>query len=235
MIRRAYNPVVVTATAKAAENNDFDLYVVNDILDSSVTVTISVELVPWIADGRKRSLWTSESTVVSADSSLGVYETAIDSALSTFDCTRQTCYVKTTSSAVVDSTGATLDLYPSFTFLSYVKDAVLVTPSAIVIGNINSVSDTEISFTVSVDATSPFLFLELQDATSEKSTSTSGVFGSNAGWFSDNNFVAEANVVYSLTYTSYKSGLDVKSFQSRIQGRVLQSAYSCDAASVVIA
>jgi hypothetical protein len=53
------------------------------------------------------------------------------------------------------------------------------------------VSARKVSFTVSVDKTSPFLFFELSDKQVEQDL-LSNVFGSNAGWFSDNNFVAQA-------------------------------------------
>jgi len=35
------------------------------------------------------------------------------------------------------------------------------------------------------------------------------VYGSNAGWFSDNNFVAEGGRVYSIVYNSFSSGISV--------------------------
>lgn len=40
--------------------------------------------------------------------------------------------------------------------------------------------------------TSPFLFMELLDLKSAASDLLGPVFGANAGWFSDNNFVIEA-------------------------------------------
>ena len=35
------------------------------------------------------------------------------------------------------------------------------------------------------------------------------VYGSNAGWFSDNNFVAEGGRVYSIVYSSFSTDISV--------------------------
>ena len=52
------------------------------------------------------------------------------------------------------------------------------------------------------------------------------VFGSNAGWFSDNNFLAEAGQTYTIDYESFSSSISVAEFQTRLTSRVLQSIYS---------
>jgi hypothetical protein len=51
------------------------------------------------------------------------------------------------------------------------------------------------------------------------------VFGANAGWFSDNNFLAEGGKVYHLHYESFVSELTVEEFSSRLSARVLQNIY----------
>jgi hypothetical protein len=38
------------------------------------------------------------------------------------------------------------------------------------------------------------------------------VYGSNAGWFSDNNFVAEGGRTYTIEYSSFKFDIDVEDF-----------------------
>ena len=52
------------------------------------------------------------------------------------------------------------------------------------------------------------------------------VFGSNAGWFSDNNFLAEQGQVYTIDYESFSAPISVKDFQARLTTRVLQSIYN---------
>ena len=52
------------------------------------------------------------------------------------------------------------------------------------------------------------------------------VFGSNAGWFSDNNFLAEKGQVYTIDYESFSTPITVEDFQTRLTMRVLQSIYS---------
>lgn len=100
-----------------------------------------------------------------------------------------------------------------------------------------AISTHEIQFTVSVNGTSPFLFLELRDELEsahdkkkkeQTSTMSAEIFGANAGWFSDNNFVAEVGQSYELKYTSYSAQLDIATFNARIQARALQHAYKCD-------
>jgi len=38
------------------------------------------------------------------------------------------------------------------------------------------------------------------------------VFGSNAGWFSDNNFLAEAGQTYTIDYESFSSPVSITEF-----------------------
>ncbi len=58
-----------------------------------------------------------------------------------------------------------------------------------------------------VSELSLFLFMELAD--SKVKDSFDVVYGSNAGWFSDNNFIAEAGHVYKISYTSFKTKITV--------------------------
>jgi hypothetical protein len=85
-----------------------------------------------------------------------------------------------------------------------------------------------ISFTISANLTSPFLFLELNNNYESESTSETMGVNANAGWFSDNNFLALANEVYHITYTSVEA-IDTKLFQQELQVRSLQSVVTtCD-------
>lgn len=51
------------------------------------------------------------------------------------------------------------------------------------------------------------------------------MFGSNAGWFSENNFVAEAGRMYTIIYTSFSSDISIEEIQQRLHSRVLQNLY----------
>jgi diphthamide biosynthesis methyltransferase len=51
------------------------------------------------------------------------------------------------------------------------------------------------------------------------------VFGSNAGWFSENNFVAEADRIYTIIYTSFSNDISIQELQQRLHTRVLQNLY----------
>lgn len=52
----------------------------------------------------------------------------------------------------------------------------------------------------------------------------------NAGWFNDNNFLAEAGMSYTIRYTSYDHVLpgDVEMFKKALNVRVLQQIGTCD-------
>jgi hypothetical protein len=60
--------------------------------------------------------------------------------------------------------------------------------------------------------------MELADAEYKNPTK---VFESNAGWFSDNNFLAEGGKVYHLHYESFVIPITVEEFEKRFAARVL--------------
>jgi hypothetical protein len=80
-------------------------------------------------------------------------------------------------------------------FLTAIKEASLAQRSQISTRNFQQVNKKSVQFEILVSETSPFLFMELADSESNEEFK---VFGSNAGWFSDNNFLAEANKVYTI-------------------------------------
>ena len=88
-----------------------------------------------------------------------------------------------------------------------IKDASLSTSAVVSVSNFNQVSPRQVSFDIQTDETSPFLFMELAD--NEVKDSFDIVYGSNAGWFSDNNFVAEGGRVYSIVYSSFSTDISV--------------------------
>ena len=107
-------------------------------------------------------------------------------------------------------------------FLTAIKEANLAQTSKISTQNFKQVSEKSVQFDISVSETSPFLFMELADLESNEEFK---VFGNNAGWFSDNNFLAEANKVYTIQYDSFSSKISVEDLQARLQVRVLQNIY----------
>lgn len=103
------------------------------------------------------------------------------------------------------------------------KDAQLVANPVITTSNFVQVNEKIVRFNINVSETSPFLFMELKDT---ETAEPFKVFGSNAGWFSDNNFVAEKGQTYTIDYESFSSPISVDDFQTRLTSRVLQSIYS---------
>jgi len=120
---------------------------------------------------------------------------------------------------------------PYISFLAPMKDILLSRAAAVTIGRVAQVTPYIVSFQLSVNATSPFLLMELTDEASTAAGAGggggAGVYKENAGWFSDNNFIAEQDKEYSLSYTSYRDPISVVLFQQRLQARVLQHAYDC--------
>jgi hypothetical protein len=140
-------------------------------------------------------------------------------------CTVNSCYARTVTAATGSSSGTVVP--PSVAFLAPIKDAQLPARPEITISNLAQVDAHTVSFDVAASATSPFLFLEVNNAAREEGVSTTGVNGAAAGWFSDNNFLAEKGHVYRLTYTSYSVTTSVETFSAQVQARALQHAYNC--------
>jgi hypothetical protein len=152
-------------------------------------------------------------------------------------CSAETCYIKAQVIPLNPVVDIALTTYPSYTFLSTMINAKLDSNPSFTVENF-VLEGNQMHFSLRSDVTAPFMFLEL--ANQEKtdlSATTKGVYTHYyAGWFSDNNFVAEANVEYALTYTFAASSaepsasdamLTVSQFQSLMKIRSLQSVYEC--------
>ena len=85
------------------------------------------------------------------------------------------------------------------------KTASLVSPVTVTLSDFVQVSPSELQFSVRASETSPHLWLENTEST--------------RGWFSDNNFVAEKDREYTLTYKAFDEGEQVR--ESDINVRVL--------------
>jgi beta-mannosidase len=236
-IKRAYSPLVVTMsvnlTAPAALKaslvkedgaaQKISVYAVSDLANSPpTTMTVSLQLVRWAGSAAPYTVWSSDAAVVAGGSSVLLTEVDITTDLMTAaGCTVNSCYARTVTAV----TGSAATVPPSVAFLAPIKDAELAGRPQITISNLAQVDAHTVSFDVSASVTSPFLFLEVNNASREQSSS--GVNGAAAGWFSDNNFLAEKGQVYRLTYTSYSVDTSVETFSAQVQARALQHAYNC--------
>jgi len=111
------------------------------------------------------------------------------------------------ATGVVDDTNLTL--FESNLWLTEIKNVDLAKFAKIKAGNFTQLDLYKIAFDIQVNETSPFLLMELADAEFKNPTK---VFEANAGWFSDNNFLAEGGKVYHLQYESFVSELTVEEF-----------------------
>lgn len=253
-IRRAYAPVVVTTAvnftasapskpqqpAKVGDNTgvarSVAVYAVSDLAPSQTsTLLVSLQLVHWDGDrngATPHTVWSSPSAQVSGGTTVKLTEVAITSALLTqAGCTVDTCYARTVTAEVTPSSAAAAAaIPPSVAFLAPIKNAQLPRRPEITLSHLAQVDSHTVSFDVTVSATSPFLFLELNNLDSAKAepVTATGVNGAAAGWFSDNSFVAEMGATYRLTYTSFRDALSVADFKAQVQARALQHAYDCE-------
>jgi hypothetical protein len=241
-IRRAFSPLAVTFSSlvNSSDNEGDDtsldklsLFVVNDNLENMV-LHITVDVVTWKS--------AQATTVFSEDVSapmLFAFPVIQDASISTYlnmaKCSREECYIRSTSVIVgKNENGDGMIIYPSYAFLTNMKSAAFsMDDPGITVADVTIVSDKEVTFTVAVALTSPFLFFEMDDIeNATKAGGQSNVFGPNAGWFSDNNFLAEAHKKYTVKYTSFTSSMTLELFQSSLRARTLQFAYNCDTHSI---
>ena len=258
----SFSGVARSMNSTATASTTVSLWVIND-RPESVTVHVSVWLEFWQSTDRQMPssqdsnlVWTSASShnEVSPSSSMQLTSLDVsDAQLSKYGCTVQTCYLKAkmekvstrrirsgsgnvndNSKRVISST--TSPIVPdAFFWLTSLKDANLATHPVIQITDFHALSSTVISFSISVDVTSPFLWLELRGNQNEKHEQENitqydniGVYGKFAGFFSDNGFLAEANQVYKLQYTQHRessaSFISESAFKRHLFARVLQNA-----------
>lgn len=138
-----------------------------------------------------------------------------------YGCTAATCFLKVSAEVFRPSPPGDeyatplapmpLTVPPSYFFLRPIKTADLDLSVAISVANVVEVSSGVFDFDVSVNASSPFLFLEIGNsaediAAHKENPAQPGVYrGPASGWFNDNNFVAEAGVVYRMRYSQYQA------------------------------
>lgn len=119
-------------------------------------------------------------------------------------------------------------MFPVYHFLTPIKLARLATYPLIVLDGFKALSDRIIEFRVSVNVTSPFLWMEydpsqIHGASSQDPSPYADIYNINAGWFSNNNFLAEGQTYYTITYASYSQELpSIDAFKKALNVRVLQ-------------
>lgn len=238
-VRRNFSPLLLSSLSKQVDDHtkSIDVFVVNDIYNSALELNVVVELVSW-ADSSKfvelfSTIVTSKFGASSAVKSVLLTSTDLEK----ISCTFTSCYLRSRGSVISAnklSSGDKLRLDETDVhLLNYLplatwKEIALEADVAIQTSNFKRISATDVSFDLSLNVTSPFLFLELKNSpVSFASYKTAGVYKNNAGWFSDNNFLAEAGRVYHLEYHSHQPIMSVDDFRARLQARVLQHTQSC--------
>jgi hypothetical protein len=217
-------------------------YVVNDLISSSAALNahVTVTLEPWsTATGQTSKVVASvEVSAVAGASTLAVHAflPADDSKLQAmYGCSVSSCFLKATAT-VTSGLPEDAVVYPHYTWLTPIKNANLDSNNFnIEITNITQSSHNTFAFTVTSSQTAPFLWLDLDTQALKLPASAGQGLSTYGGWFSDNNFVAEANVNYVLTYTAFHNTnketvypqLTLDVFSSSLRARALQSLYSC--------
>lgn len=239
MIRRAFEPVVVTFQGIQTDPSSVKLFAVSDLPSSATTaLVVTVTIERWVAGAAPAAvpvatIWTG-SISSRGGSSTAVKNLGLPSDASSFNkqygCLPSQCFLKATTDNPL--------VKPSYFFLSTIKNAQLDHTAAITVSNVAKTKPGVFTFDVSVSAAAPFLFLELaeQDPGDDRAADPAapGIYSnSGAGWFSDNAFLAEAGVTYSLSYSIFVphgaaapvADMSLADFQRRLQSRVLQDTY----------
>lgn len=224
-VKRSYAPVVLTPSGKP-QGQTFEVWSVNDVMQE-VHVAYSAYLVPWKATSTltKEQLIGSDSVTLSAGSSRALREFDIDALLRlSGGCTRASCVVVIVGhydDQDAASTATYVAIPQSAFYLDTFNNASLASNPAFAVSGVQQQCPHSVSFTISTNATSPFLFLELNNNDEAPASLDKGV-NAKAGWFSDNNFLALAGQEYSLTYWSAQE-VDAEVFRQQLQVRSLQS------------
>ena len=194
---------------------------------------------PWASTGAPILLSSATVEAVAGSSVVAVHTsipTSDANMLAAYGVTSSQSYLKAT---IVPSDNDTKDtLYPHHAWLTPIKDAQLDSSNIEirVTQTPTQISDNVFAFAVVSSVTAPFLWLDLDVPLSSNTTSSHGNRGVTnfAGWFSDNNFLAEAGVEYQLTYTVYHANntndhtfapLSLETFTSSLRVRALQTIY----------
>jgi beta-mannosidase len=220
-VRRAFNNLVISSNVDL-ESQFVSFNVVNDV-QQALKVQVTLTLQAWSSASIHDVVYSAEY-VVGPASSTSVWTTTVSDILAkSTSCTPETCYVK----ATVEDVNHEVHTFPYYTFLQTMAMTELEANPKFILGNFKEVDENNYQFTLSSSNAAPFTLLELKNA--EGTEGSNGVFGNiYAGWFSDNTFLAEAAVEYTLTYTTAQRGLSLDLFRSLLTVRALQHCYVCN-------
>ncbi len=244
-MKRAYNDLSVvmfgrtpTFPIKAAESLSVAVWVINDLPSmpgaEAEDMEVVVSLLPWLGVASPVELWRGDVRSARGSSKQATeISLSIENKLySQSGCSFGSCVLKATlASKKYHEPQFQLEFSPTYFFLTPIKNAALDSSVSVKLTEITQLSAHEFECVVTTSATSPFLFLELNNMIGvEPGVGANTKLGvtTAAGWFSDNNFVAEANVPYRIQYTAFHSdSLTLKQFESSLQVRTLQDVYRC--------
>ena len=241
-IKNVFSPLLLSfnidlCAEKATEcEPNIELFVINDYLND-ISTDITVELHSWDATVQY-TLW-NKSIVSDGNKATKIFSLGLTSTyLELSGCiSLKNCYVQ--AKLVLNENSGPINNKPIIGFLTSIKEANLVPTPRIQFSDFqvveNNKSKLQISFCVTATHSSPFLFMELRDDDSDEHNNNAeqkGIFGKNSGWFSDNNFLIQKDILYNISYTYFvwpqhlSSAQLLESFEKRITARVLQDTYS---------
>jgi beta-mannosidase len=246
-VKRVFSEVSISFLGLPQEDEVLVFGVNDRLVDTQVTY--SLYLVPWslsqnpfappaagdaAAEGNPFLLPLPNSKILlPAGSSQEITKLSITSlfnSLPALNCSRTSCFLYLTATATAEtSTAPSIPSVPYF--LDTFKNLNLTTKPNIRTTEFQHISPTTIQFLLEVDLVSPFLFMELTGSNAlVENPAGKGVNNVNAGWFSDNNFLALPGVQYRITYTSFEeiaaTGDDddlLEKWKQKLQIRSLQN------------
>lgn len=231
-VKRVFTEVS-TSFLGLPNEDEVRVYGVNDLLVDA-QVIYSLYLAPWslsqdlfAAENNPFLLSTSKITLPAGSSQeiAKLSVTSLFTSLPSLNCSRTTCFLYLKSDgALLTESPTTLSIPSVPYFLDTFKNLNLIQKPTIQTTKFQQTSPTTIQFLLEVDLVSPFLFMEITGSNAlVGNPSGKGVNNVNAGWFSDNNFLALPGIKYPISYTSFQEIEDLEEWKQKLQIRSLQS------------
>jgi beta-mannosidase len=233
-VKRSYSSVVVTSSYQQVlnetdTNNEesrlFEIFGINDIANEDILMHITVELKSWKSSFSSIVLYEKTHQLRRGSHLLTSFSLTSDYLASKGECSFTSCYIKMSSKSIDVDQSHYNNVH--ITSLSSMKISSLASSTDFHFTNFQQIDNHHVSFDFSVSETSPFTFFELK-ASRHNKEQTTAIYNKNAGWFSDNNFHAEKDEKYTISYFSYHNEITINDFKIRLQGRSLQHLYNCN-------
>ncbi|CAM9099598.1 unnamed protein product [Ectocarpus fasciculatus] len=239
MVKRAYADVVVTFSGPHnyenpdTKNEPLAVWAVNDFQDSNVAVDVTVWYVPWTqSEAVSGGIIWKDTVVIPAGKGMNIHTIDVHQSLAAAGngCTATTCFIQAEATVSnPESTHVSTEIPDATHFLSAVKYVSNIAQSVdfkLSDFYFDEINARTVHFALTLNETSPFVVLELSSAESVEGNSQ--VLDATAGWFSDNNFVGIAGVVYEMSYTFFAplEELSEQQFFKNLRIRSLQSVPS---------